>query len=67
MLKVRYSEDRGRGHHGWLDSRHTFSFAQYYDPRFVGFHDLLMDVNYFCRLAPTILAGGRQVHGSCLV
>jgi redox-sensitive bicupin YhaK (pirin superfamily) len=42
MLKLRYSEDRGRGHHGWLDSRHTFSFAQYYDPRFVGFHDLLV-------------------------
>jgi len=27
----------------------------------------VMDVNYFCRLAPTILAGGRQVHGSSLV
>jgi hypothetical protein len=28
---------------------------------------VVMDVNYFCRLAPAILAGGRQVHGSCLV
>jgi hypothetical protein len=26
----------------------------------------LMDVNYFCRLVPTILARGGQVHGSCL-
>jgi signal transduction histidine kinase len=29
--------------------------------------EAMMDVNYFCRLAPAILAGGRQVHGSCLV
>jgi redox-sensitive bicupin YhaK (pirin superfamily) len=42
VLTVRRSEDRGRGEHGWLDSRHTFSFAGYYDPRFVGFHDLLV-------------------------
>jgi redox-sensitive bicupin YhaK (pirin superfamily) len=42
VLTLRRSEDRGRGQHGWLDSRHTFSFAGYYDPRFVGFHDLLV-------------------------
>jgi redox-sensitive bicupin YhaK (pirin superfamily) len=42
VLTLRRSEDRGRGEHGWLDSRHTFSFADYYDPRFAGFHDLLV-------------------------
>jgi redox-sensitive bicupin YhaK (pirin superfamily) len=42
VLTVRRSEDRGRGQHGWLDSRHTFSFADYYDPLFAGFHDLLV-------------------------
>lgn len=42
MLTVRPSEDRGRGYHGWLDSRHTFSFANYYDPRFIGFRALLV-------------------------
>lgn len=42
MLTIRRSDDRGRGRHGWLDSRHTFSFANYHDPKFVGFHDLLV-------------------------
>jgi quercetin 2,3-dioxygenase len=42
VLTIRRSEDRGHGRHGWLDSRHTFSFANYYDPKFVGFHDLLV-------------------------
>jgi redox-sensitive bicupin YhaK (pirin superfamily) len=42
VLTIRRSEDRGRGQHGWLDSRHTFSFANYYDAKFVGFHDLLV-------------------------
>jgi quercetin 2,3-dioxygenase len=40
VLTIRRAEDRGAGHHGWLDSRHTFSFAEYDDPRFIGFHDL---------------------------
>lgn len=38
MLQLRRSEDRGVGEHGgWLTSRHSFSFANYYDPRFMGF------------------------------
>jgi redox-sensitive bicupin YhaK (pirin superfamily) len=39
-MQIRRSGDRGHAQHGWLDSRHTFSFADYYDPRFVGFRTL---------------------------
>ena len=40
MIKIRKSGDRGRADHGWLDARHTFSFADYYDPSFMEFRGL---------------------------
>jgi redox-sensitive bicupin YhaK (pirin superfamily) len=40
MLTKRPADDRGGGDHGWLKTRHTFSFSDYYDPNYMGFRVL---------------------------
>ncbi|MBA3913500.1 MAG: pirin family protein [Acidobacteriales bacterium] len=40
MIQIRRSSERGGGDYGWLNTRHTFSFDQYYDPSYMGFRSL---------------------------
>lgn len=40
MINIRRSEERGGGNYGWLDTKYTFSFNTYHDPKFMGFRNL---------------------------
>jgi len=40
MIRIRKSDDRGRGEHGWLSARHTFSFGDYYHPSNIRFRSM---------------------------
>ncbi|MFZ0829257.1 MAG: pirin family protein [Verrucomicrobiia bacterium] len=40
MMKILKASERGHASHGWLDSYHTFSFADYYNPQWMGYRSL---------------------------
>jgi redox-sensitive bicupin YhaK (pirin superfamily) len=40
MIQIRPSHERGGGNHGWLKTHHTFSFNDYWDPKWMGFRSL---------------------------
>ena len=40
MIQIRPGQERGGGNHGWLKTQHTFSFGEYWDPKWMGFRSL---------------------------
>src|SRR5438874_2073654 len=60
MISIRHAEARGIANFGWLDSRHSFSFGEYYDPQHMGFGPLLV-INED-RVTP---GQGFGTHGHC--
>src|SRR5260370_7051017 len=40
MIQIRRANELGHANHGWLDTHYTFSFSDYYDPKFMGFRSL---------------------------